>query len=198
MFSGLVRGDAYIQTISKKNQTIELTVTCTDDFTHDLVIGDSIAVNGTCLTVERFKQNSFSVTMMPQTYKKTIFSNSQAGDQLNVERSLKIGQRLEGHLVTGHIDGLARVIKKEKNENAIELWLSLPSHLSSQIVPQGSIALNGVSLTIMDVKDNNFSVGLIPHTQNETNLSRLQINDEVNVETDIIGKYVARNLMKKD
>lgn len=120
------------------------------------------------------------------------------GDQLNVERSLEVGQRLEGHLVTGHIDDLATVTKIAQNENAIEIWFKFPARLSTQIVPQGSIALNGVSLTVMDVKDNSFSVGLIPHTQDETNLANLQINDEVNLETDIIGKYVAKNLEKRN
>lgn len=198
MFSGLVRGDTHIKKIDKHKQTIKLTVSCPADFTNELTIGDSIAINGTCLTVESFTETSFVVTMMPQTYKKTVFKNLHNGDQLNVERSLEVGQRLEGHLVTGHIDDLATVTKIAQNENAIEIWFKFPARLSTQIVPQGSIALNGVSLTVMDVKDNSFSVGLIPHTQDETNLANLQINDEVNLETDIIGKYVAKNLEKRN
>lgn len=198
MFSGLVRGDAQIAQLDKKDQTIKLTVKCAPDFLQNVKIGDSIAINGTCLTVESFNTTSFQVTMMPQTFKKTIFKDSHVGDQLNLERSLEVGQRLEGHLVTGHIDDLAIVTQKEINENAIEIWFEFPPRLKKQIVAQGSIAINGVSLTVMDTEKNQFSVGLIPHTQDETNLSKLKIGSEVNIETDILGKYVSKNLEKSN
>lgn len=198
MFSGLVRGDASIKKINKNDETIVLTVNCAKNFTENLQIGDSIAINGTCLTVENFTDDTFQVTMMPQTYKKTIFKNLDVGDQLNVERSLEIGKRLEGHIVTGHVDDIAKVREINQNENAIEIWFQFPTRLENQIVAQGSIAINGVSLTIMDTKENNFSVGLIPHTQDETNLSSLKVGSEVNIETDILGKYVAKNLEKRD
>lgn len=198
MFSGLVRGDAHIKNIIKNDETILLTVSCIPDFTKNLKIGDSIAINGTCLTVEKFTEDSFQVTMMPQTYKKTTFKNLKTGDQLNVEKSLEIGQRLEGHIVTGHVDDVAKVKRIIPNENAIEIWFKFPTRLENQIVPQGSIAINGVLLTVMDTKDNTFSVGLIPHTQDETNLSDLKEGSEVNIETDILGKYVAQNLEKRD
>lgn len=198
MFSGLVRGDAQIAQLDKKDQTIKLIVKCAPDFLQNVKIGDSIAINGTCLTVESFTTDSFQVTMMPQTFKKTIFKDSNVGDQLNVERSLEVGQRLEGHIVTGHIDDLAMVTQKKTNKNAIEIWLEFPPRLQKQIVAQGSIAINGVSVTVMDTEKNQFSVGLIPHTQDETNLSKLKIGSEVNIETDILGKYVSKNLEKSN
>ncbi|RVU71849.1 MULTISPECIES: riboflavin synthase [Lactobacillus] len=197
MFSGLVRGDAHIAQINQDKETITLTVKCALDFIKDLKIGDSIAINGTCLTAESFTNDTFTVTMMPQTYKKTIFKDLKVGDQLNVERSLQVGQRLEGHIVTGHIDDIAQVKTVNQNENAIEIWFNFPTRLEKQIVPQGSIAINGVSLTVMDTKENNFSVGLIPHTQDETNLVQLKVGSKVNIETDILGKYVAKNLEKR-
>lgn len=123
MFSGLVRGDAHIKKIDKHKQTIKLTVSCSADFTNKLAIGDSIAIDGTCLTVESFTDTGFIVTMMPQTYKKTIFKNLHNDDQLNVERSLEIGQRLEGHLVTGHVDDLATVIKKYRMKTQLKSGL---------------------------------------------------------------------------
>ena len=197
MFSGLVRGDARIAAIDKNDETFVMTVACQPDFTKNLQIGDSIAVNGTCLTVEQYTDTSFVVTMMPQTYQKTTFKNLDINAQLNVERSLQVGQRLEGHLVTGHIDDIAKVTEIRTNENAIEVWFAFPTRLKNQIVAQGSIAINGVSLTVMDTHDNVFSVGLIPHTQDETNLSKLNVGSEVNIETDILSKYVAKNLEKR-
>lgn len=196
MFSGLVSGDAHVNKIEKTGHTIVLDVETTPKIAQKLKIGDSIAINGTCLTVEKNDGKIFEVTMMPQTYKKTIFKFAQPGDRLNIEPSLEIGQRLEGHIVTGHIDETVELVKRKENENAIELHFSLPERLKNQIVPQGSIAINGVSLTVMDTDENTFSVGLIPHTQDETNLSTLKEHDQVNIETDILGKYVAANVAK--
>lgn len=198
MFSGLAHGGAQIEKITRQGQTIHLTIACPSHFIAGTQIGDSIAVDGTCLTVEQVKGDTFSTTLMPQTFKKTIFKNRQAGEAVNLERSLQVGDRLEGHLVTGHIDDVAQLIQKRINENAIELRFSFPVSLEKQIIPQGSVALNGVSLTVMNTKDNSFTVGLIPHTQKETNLSQLHIGDFVNLETDILGKYVAQNALVQE
>ncbi|MCZ3621990.1 riboflavin synthase [Lactobacillus mulieris] len=195
MFSGLVTGDATIATIKKDTQTITMTIKTSASNLKGLKVGDSIAVNGCCLTVESFTETKFVVTMMPQTFKKTIFKSSKIGDQVNIERALQVTSRLEGHIVTGHIDDVVSLIKKQQNENAIELFFKLPSRLIAQVVPQGSIAINGTSLTVMDINKNIFSVGLIPHTQENTNLAQLAVGDQVNVETDILGKYVAKNLI---
>ncbi len=195
MFSGLVTGDATIATIKKDTQTITMTIKTSASNLKGLKVGDSIAVNGCCLTVESFTETKFVVTMMPQTFKKTTFKNSIIGDQVNIERSLQVTSRLEGHIVTGHIDDVVSLIKKQQNENAIELFFKLPDRLIAQVVPQGSIAINGTSLTVMDINKNIFSVGLIPHTQENTNLTQLAVGDQVNVETDILGKYVAKNLI---
>lgn len=195
MFSGLVTGDATIATIKKDTQTITMTIKTSTSNLKGLKVGDSIAVNGCCLTVESFTETKFVVTMMPQTFKKTTFKNSKIGDQVNIERALQVTSRLEGHIVTGHIDDVVSLIKKQQNENAIELFFKLPARLIAQVVPQGSIAINGTSLTVMDINKNIFSVGLIPHTQENTNLAQLAVGDQVNVETDILGKYVAKNLI---
>ena len=197
MFSGLVRGDAKIAQIEIKDQTIVMNVETSAEVIDTIKIGDSIAINGTCLTAEKIDGNIFQVTMMPQTFNKTIFKQAKAGDQVNLERSLKVGDRLEGHIVTGHIDQTIKLLKKQTNENAIELFFELPKRLANQVIPQGSVALNGVSLTVMDVQESSFSVGLIPHTQDETNLAKLEVGDEVNLETDILGKYVAQNLAQR-
>lgn len=197
MFSGVVAGKAEIASINKKDETIQMTVAYTRNLLKNIKIGDSISINGTCLTVEKFNDHQFQVTMMPQTYEKTTFKNLQVGDKVNVEQAMKADGRFEGHIVTGHIDNVIKVAKRKINENAIELWFTIPTRLESQIVPQGSVALNGVSLTVMDVKNHKFSIGLIPHTQDKTNLAHLQVGDELNLETDILGKYVQANLNKE-
>lgn len=133
---------------------------------------------------------------MPQTFEKTTFKDLQPGDLVNLERSLQVGDRLEGHIVTGHVDEVTVVQAMAPNENAIEVRFALPVRLANQVVPQGSVAINGVSLTVMNTGADWFSVGLIPHTQTVTNLDDLQVGSQVNLETDILGKYVAANLQK--
>lgn len=195
MFSGLVAGTGQLKKIEQQGETIRLVVAPQlPHFLKGAKVGDSIAVDGTCLTIEQFDQQSFTVTLMPQTFEKTTFKNRHEGDLVNLERSLKVGSRLEGHLVTGHVDEVVRVVGHQPNENAIELTFNLPTRLRGQVASQGSVAINGVSLTVMQATLDRFSVGLIPHTQTVTNLDELQVGDLVNLETDILGKYVVANL----
>lgn len=195
MFSGLVNGTGKVKQVDRQGQTIQLTIAPTDKKELDgLAIGDSIAIDGTCLTVVDQKKDYFTVTLMPQTFGKTTFKDRPVGSLVNLERSLVVGDRLEGHIVTGHVDETTTVIDRQQNENAIEVKFALPSRLEGQVVPQGSVAINGVSLTVMDTGPDWFSVGLIPHTQDITNLDSLKVGEAVNFETDILGKYVAANL----
>lgn len=197
MFSGLVQGTGRINKCQPQGETIELVVQPTvPQLLDQIAIGDSIAVNGTCLTVVAREGRTFHVTLMPQTFEKTTFKDSHPGDLVNLERSLRVGSRLEGHVVTGHIDEVLAVQEVKTNENAIEVKFDLPARLTGQVVAQGSVAINGVSLTVMAVGKGWFTVGLIPHTQEVTNLDRLTVGDQVNLETDILGKYVVANLRK--
>lgn len=197
MFSGLVQGTGKVQDLRKQSETIELVIAPTQPVVmKGLAIGDSVAINGTCLTVVDQGDQAFHVTLMPQTFNKTTFKALAVGDLVNLERSLKVGDRLEGHIVTGHVDEVTTVQRVTTNENAIELRFALPPRLSNQVVSQGSVAINGVSLTVMATGDGWFSVGLIPHTQMVTNLDGLQVGSRVNLETDILGKYVAANVQK--
>ena len=197
MFSGLVQGTGKIRVLDRQAETINLTVAPTvADVMDQLAIGDSIAINGTCLTVVTMGPDEFQVTLMPQTFEKTTFKDLRVGDLVNLERSLTVGARLEGHIVTGHVDEVVTVLDVQKNENAIEVRFNLPARLTGQVVAQGSVAINGVSLTVMDTSADWFSVGLIPHTQTVTNLDLLAAGSRVNLETDILGKYVVANLQK--
>ena len=194
MFSGLVNGTGTLTHIEQNKHTIRLTIDLDPALQEGMEVGSSLAVNGTCLTVETKQPGRLTVTLMPQTYNLTTFKDQQVGNLVNLERSLKVGARLEGHLVTGHVDQTTAVIKRAVNENAIELAFQLPANLRGQIISQGSVAINGVSLTVMKQADDWFSVGLIPHTQAVTNLDNLQVGDLVNLETDILGKYVHAQL----
>ena len=197
MFSGLVQGTGKIRVLDRQAETINLTVAPTvADVMDQLAIGDSIAINGTCLTVVTMGPDEFQVTLMPQTFEKTTFKDLRVGDLVNLERSLTVGARLEGHILTGHVDEVVTVRDVQKNENAIEVRFNLPARLTGQVVAQGSVAINGVSLTVMDTSADWFSVGLIPHTQTVTNLDLLAAGSRVNLETDILGKYVVANLQK--
>ena len=197
MFSGLVQGTGKIRVLDRQAETINLTVApIVADVMDQLAIGDSIAINGTCLTVVTMGPDEFQVTLMPQTFEKTTFKDLRVGDLENLERSLTVGARLEGHIVTGHVDEVVTVRDVQKNENAIEVRFNLPARLTGQVVAQGSVAINGVSLTVMDTSADWFSVGLIPHTQTVTNLDLLAAGSRVNLETDILGKYVVANLQK--
>ena len=194
MFSGLVNGTGKLTQIEQTNHTIRLTIDLDPALQEGMEVGASLAVNGTCLTVETEQPGRLTVTLMPQTYNLTTFKDLPVGALVNLERSLKIGDRLEGHIVTGHVDQTTPVIKREVNENAIELTFKLPDELRGQVISQGSVAINGVSLTVMKQADDWFSVGLIPHTQTVTNLDQLRVGDLVNLETDVLGKYVAAQL----
>lgn len=194
MFSGLVNGTGKLTQIEQTDHTIRLTIDLDPALQEGMEVGSSLAVNGTCLTVETEQPGRLTVTLMPQTYNLTTFKDLPVGALVNLERSLKIGDRLEGHIVTGHVDQTTPVIKREVNENAIELTFKLPDELRGQVISQESVAINGVSLTVMKQADDWFSVGLIPHTQTVTNLDTLQVGGLVNLETDVLGKYVAAQL----
>lgn len=199
MFSGLVSGTGMIKQLTVKQKTIVLAVEPANrHFLSKAQVGDSIAIDGTCLTIEDFNDQQSTVTLMPQTFEKTTFKDRQVGDLVNLERSLQVGSRLEGHIVTGHVDEVTQVVNRRQNENAIELVFNLPNRLRGQVVAQGSVAINGVSLTVMTVTKDTFSVGLIPHTQTVTNLDELQVGSRVNLETDILGKYVNANLKARE
>ena len=199
MFSGLVSGTGKISKMKVGQRTITLAVALTSSrFLAQAQVGDSIAIDGTCLTIEDLSDRQFTVTLMPQTFEKTTFKERQVGDLVNLERSLQVGARLEGHIVTGHVDEVTQVVDRRQNENAIELVFNLPKRLAGQVVAQGSVAINGVSLTVMTVTKDTFSVGLIPHTQTVTNLDELRVGSRVNLETDILGKYVNANLKARE
>ncbi|MBR5163450.1 MAG: riboflavin synthase [Schwartzia sp.] len=165
-----------------------------DKVTQGTEVGDSIAVNGVCLTVTAFTSGGFTADMMPVTLAHTSLGTLRMGDGVTLERALTLSSRLGGHIVSGHIDGVGRVQSVTVKENARILWIEASSYLLRYIVSRGSVALDGVSLTVAEVDDKGFSVSLIPHTQQVTALDGKKAGDSVNIENDVIGKYVEKLL----
>lgn len=163
----------------------------------ELGIGDSIAVNGVCLTATSTGRKRFEVQAMPETLARTTIGVLKRGSAVNLELPLRFNDRLGGHLVQGHVDGMAKVIRIEDEADARRVWFGAPDELLHYMVPKGSVTLDGVSLTIVEVGRTSFQVALIPHTLEVTTLGRLDVGTQVNVEVDVLAKYVER-LMNKE
>jgi riboflavin synthase len=161
-------------------------------FAGELEVGESVAVSGACLTVVRATSSLFEIQASPETLRRTTFQSLGVGDPVNLERSLKLGDRLGGHLVQGHVDGVGRIAERVRHGDWETLWVAGPRELLAPMVSKGSVAVDGVSLTLVDVTPERFSVALIPHTLKATTLGAKRVGDGVNLETDLIGKYVAK------
>jgi riboflavin synthase len=163
-------------------------------FAAELALGESVALNGVCLTVIEQTPDTFLVQAGPETLRRTNLGDLRDGDRVNLERSLRLGDRLGGHIVQGHVDGVGRLTGREPQGDWETVWFAVPPELAAQMVTKGSVAVDGVSLTLVDVLADRFSVALIPHTLTITTLGFKQVGDTVNVETDLFGKYVLKYL----
>jgi riboflavin synthase len=194
MFTGIIVGTGKVIKLDQKTKNrsaIQMTVNL-GKYAKGLKIGQSVAINGVCLSATKISNNNCVFEMIDETTKKTDLGNVKAGSTVNVERSLKVGDRLEGHFVLGHIDGVATITKIEKKPKEVKIWFRIPKKLTKYVVKKGSIALDGISLTLVDVKKDIASVCLIPHTINVTNFKSKEIGDKLNIETDVLGKYILK------
>ena len=199
MFTGLIEAVGRVEALRQAQGVYELDLNA-DNFSAEF-IGQSISVSGACLTVtEILSKNNFKVQLMPETFNRTWFKdNLRPGVSVNLERALKIGDRLDGHLVLGHVDGVAVLRELSGNEQTkIAVFEPEDLNLLKGIVNKGSVAIDGVSLTVINANDKNFSLGLIPETLKNTSLGDLKVGSRVNLETDILGKFVERLLNFKD
>ncbi len=196
MFTGLVEGVGEIVGLRPQAEGLRIVVK-TSFPAAELVLGESVAVAGACLTVVVINPPAASFEVSPETLARTTFPLKKVGDRVNLERSLRLGDRLGGHLVTGHVDATGAVRQRREGPAYVQLHLELPEALRRFVIEKGSIAVDGVSLTINAVQGNNFMVNIIPHTARATTLAALQVGDRVNLETDLIGKYVARMLERE-
>ncbi len=191
MFTGIVEAQGIIESISRRGDVTVLRVACSE-ILDDVALGDSIALDGVCQTVVRFDPETFDVEAGPETLRLTTIGSWRRGTRVNVERSLKVGARLGGHWVLGHVDGTARMVARTDGAETVELRYELPRELAPEIARKGSVAVDGVSLTVTDVDESSFGLAIIPFTLGHTTLNDRRPGDRSNIETDVLAKYVRR------
>jgi riboflavin synthase len=194
MFTGIVEDLGTVKEMKQvSRQAVELTIESAK-ITEDVQLGDSISVNGICLTVTAFDQNQFKVDAMPETIQSTSLNLLDKGSKVNLERAMAAGGRFGGHFVSGHVDGVGTIIRKQRVENAIYYDIEIPESFMELILHKGSITVDGISLTVFAVKENSFTISLIPHTAKETVLGEKDVGAIVNIECDMLAKYVKQLL----
>lgn len=196
MFTGIIEEIGKIKAINRGNRSIVLDIEATRVL-EDTKIGDSIATNGVCLTVTDIREKFFSADVMPETMERSNLGGLKPGDRVNLERALCLNSRLGGHLVAGHVDGTGRLTGKVEDDNAIWLTIAASPQILHYVIEKGSVTIDGVSLTVAYVDEVVFRVSVIPHTQEKTTLVRKQVGDIVNLENDMIAKYVEKLLGHK-
>lgn len=196
MFTGIVEEIGAITTLGKTLAGTRVTILASTVM-GDLKIGDSVSVNGTCLTVVSRSERDFSVEVSPETLSVTTLDGMAVGMPVNLERAMKLNERIGGHLVAGHVDGVGVIRSRRQEGNAIVFTIEAPPAILRYCVAKGSITVDGISLTINEVGDHFFGIAIIPHTAKVTTLGLKQVNDPVNLESDLIGKYVERLLQER-
>ncbi|MBL8038659.1 riboflavin synthase [Nitrospira sp. CMX1] len=196
MFTGIVEEMGAITVMNKSLSGAKLTILASTVMS-DLKIGDSVSVNGICLTVVSRSERDFSVEVSPETLSVTTLGGFAVGMPVNLERAMKLNERIGGHLVAGHVDGVGVIRSRQQDANAIVFTIGVPPEILRYCVTKGSITVDGISLTINAVTEQGFSVAIIPHTAKVTILGLKQVNDTVNLESDLIGKYVERLLQER-
>lgn len=194
MFTGIIEEIGFIRSLRHGSRSILLEVEGHKIF-EDMKIGCSIAVNGVCLTVTSFKGRSFTADVMPETVTMTALRKLDSGSNVNLERAMPANGRFDGHMVAGHVDGIGIVSNIKKDDNSIVFTLQAPAEVMQFIVYKGSVALNGISLTVSEETATSFNVSIIPHSLQETTLQYLKIGSEVNIETDIAGRYIHKFML---
>ena len=191
MFTGIVRERGRVAAVDGDEQARHLVIEAPATAAR-LAVGDSVSIGGCCLTATAVSNGSFAVTAVPESISRTTLGRLTVGDQVNLETAARAGEPLGGHYVQGHVDGVARVASVDPEEEGLRLWVEAPDNLLRYCVEKGSIAVDGVSLTISALREGAFAVALVPHTLAETTLGDLEAGDEVNLEADVLAKYVER------
>jgi riboflavin synthase len=191
MFTGLIEEVGEITSVTRKGNSAQITVKA-GKILKDTKLGDSISTNGVCLTVTEKTSNTFTVDVMPETMNRSNLKNLKYGSKVNLERALRVGDCLDGHMVSGHVDGLGKIANYRKEDNAVWITIEADKSLLKYIIEKGSIAIDGTSLTVAYVDDRSFKVSIIPHTGEATTLLDKKIGDEVNLECDMVVKYIEK------
>lgn len=194
MFTGIVEAVGTLKAISPRGEDITITVSAENLDMSDVKLGDSIATNGVCLTVVEFNENSYSADLSLETLKRTGFVDYQAGDKVNLEKAMLPTTRFGGHIVSGHVDGVGEIVERNQVGRAVEFWVEMPSELSKYVAQKGSITVDGISLTVNDLRKNAFKLTIVPHTSSETTIDQFQVGRKVNLEVDVLARYMERLL----
>ncbi len=191
MFTGIVVEQGTVSRARQRRGSLDLEITA-PRIARDVAVGDSVAINGVCLTATRANRRTMRFEAIEETLSRSTLGRLKRGGNVNLELAARLSDRVGGHLVQGHVDGLARVVRIEKEDDARRVWFEASGDLLRYLVPKGSVALDGVSLTVVDVGIKTFQVALIPHTLGATTLGKLEIGSIVNLEVDLLAKYVER------
>lgn len=191
MFTGLIEGTGKLKTLEPRGKDMRLSIQASFDL-EGFQTGESVAVDGVCLTAVSWQARAFTVDVSQETLSRSTLGQRSAGDEVNLERALRLGDRLGGHLVNGHVDGKARVMARKQRGDSLVFVFEVVAELGRYIIEKGSVAVNGVSLTVNRCDEKSFDVNIVPHTARWTTIGTWRVGDEVNIEVDIIGKYVER------
>lgn len=194
MFTGIIQALGRIESLTPRGGAMRMAIAAPDLDTSDVALGDSIAVSGPCLTAVAISPGRFEVDVSPETLERTSLGARRPGDPVNLEKALRLSDRLGGHLVSGHVDGLGEVLSRVERDNCVQFTLRAPQALARYIAPKGSICIDGVSLTVNGVDGAQFELLIIPHTLERTTLGALRAGSRVNLEIDLVARYLERLL----
>ena len=197
MFTGIIEHLGEVKQIKRQANSAVIAVDI-GKLSSDVSSGDSIAINGACLTVTQINGSEVVFDISTETLSLTTIGDLRGSDKVNIERSLKIGDKLGGHFVTGHVDGVGVISKKDNEHGQCTMWFSVSDEYAKMMIKKGSVAVDGISLTIVELEDRSFSVALIPYTLKETSLGFKKVGQRINIETDMLGKWVKRILVTDD
>ena len=198
MFTGIIEAVGQIQAITINHDGARLVIDTQSLDMSDVKLGDSIATNGICLTVVAFSQHSFSADVSKETLTRTGFANYQRGQKVNLEKAMLPTTRFGGHIVSGHVDGVASIKSIADNGNSVEYWLTMSEELAPYIAEKGSITVDGVSLTVNSITQDSFRLTIVPHTSEQTIMTNYQVGSKVNIEVDVMARYIERLLSVKN
>lgn len=195
MFTGIVESVGVIRSITPKGEDIRLTIDVNQLDMSDVQLGDSIATNGVCLTVVEFDSQSYAADLSLETLKRSSFSQAQVGSKVNLEKAMLPTTRFGGHIVSGHVDDVGEIIERQQVGRAVEYWIQIPEHLERYIAEKGSITIDGISLTVNALRKNAFKITIVPHTSDQTTIDTFNVGRRVNLEVDVISRYLERLLL---
>ncbi len=195
MFTGIIESVGTLSALTPQGNDVSVTVTTGSLDLSDVKLGDSIATNGVCLTVVRLTQQGYVADLSLETLKRTAFADYQVGQKLNLEKAMLPTTRFGGHMVSGHVDGVATVVSRQTVGRAIEFWLQAPESLMKYLAEKGSVAIDGISLTINAVEQSRFKLTIVPHTASETTMADFFVGQKINLEVDVIARYLERLML---